>query len=112
MTKSATKEGTTRYAQKFAGRAATAIFERAHRLVLSSVGLAHTSGSRTQRLTRDIQRRRFRRGGKRHQRFRLLPSITDFSTASEASAPRSRSLQQEFRARGDRSFAPGRISDA
>src|SRR5437879_6199274 len=39
MTKSATKEGTTRYAQKFAGRAATGHFREAHRLVLSSVGI-------------------------------------------------------------------------
>jgi len=39
MTKSATKEGTTCYAQKFAGRAATGHFREAHRLVLSSVGI-------------------------------------------------------------------------
>src|SRR5258707_8386980 len=39
MTKSATKEGTTRYAQKFAGRAAAGHFREAHRLVLSSVGI-------------------------------------------------------------------------
>src|SRR6266478_5250413 len=39
MSKSATKEGTTRYAQKFAGRAATGHFREAHRLVLSSVGI-------------------------------------------------------------------------
>ena len=39
MTKSATKEGTTRYTQKFAGRAATGHFREAHRLVLSSVGI-------------------------------------------------------------------------
>src|SRR5260370_33614912 len=39
MTKSATKEGTTRYAQKCAGRAATGHFREAHRLVLSSVGI-------------------------------------------------------------------------
>src|SRR2546428_5685534 len=39
MTKSATKEGTTRYAQKFAGRAAEGHFREAHRLVLSSLGM-------------------------------------------------------------------------
>ena len=39
MTKSATKEGTTRYAQKFTGRAAAGHFREAHRLVLSSVGI-------------------------------------------------------------------------
>jgi len=39
MTKSASKEGTTRYAQKFAGRAAQGHFREAHRLVLSSLGI-------------------------------------------------------------------------
>ena len=39
MTKSATKDGTTRYAQKFAGRAANGHFREAHRLVLSSIGI-------------------------------------------------------------------------
>src|SRR5438552_8866301 len=39
MSKSATKEGTTRYAQKFAGRAAEGHFRETHRLVLSSVGI-------------------------------------------------------------------------
>jgi len=39
MTKSATKEGTTRYAQKFAGRAAQGHFRETQRLVLSSVGI-------------------------------------------------------------------------
>jgi aryl-alcohol dehydrogenase-like predicted oxidoreductase len=39
MSKSATKEGTTRYAQKFAGRAAEGHFRETHRLVLSSIGL-------------------------------------------------------------------------
>ena len=39
MTKSATKEGTTRYAQKFAGRAAEGHFREAHRLVMSSIGM-------------------------------------------------------------------------
>jgi aryl-alcohol dehydrogenase-like predicted oxidoreductase len=38
MTKSATKEGTTRYAQKFAGRAA-GHFRDAQRLLLSSIGI-------------------------------------------------------------------------
>jgi aryl-alcohol dehydrogenase-like predicted oxidoreductase len=39
MTKSATKDGTTHYAQKFAGRAAKGHFREAHRLVLSSIGI-------------------------------------------------------------------------
>jgi aryl-alcohol dehydrogenase-like predicted oxidoreductase len=39
MTKSATKVGTTHYAQKFAGRAAKGHFREAHRLVLSSIGI-------------------------------------------------------------------------
>jgi aryl-alcohol dehydrogenase-like predicted oxidoreductase len=39
MTVSATKEGTTRYAAKFKGRAANGHFRDAHRLVLSSVGM-------------------------------------------------------------------------
>jgi aryl-alcohol dehydrogenase-like predicted oxidoreductase len=39
MSKSATKEGTTRYAQKFAGRAAEGHFRETHRLVLSSIGI-------------------------------------------------------------------------
>jgi len=39
MTKSATKEGTTRYAQKFAGRAANGHFRETQRLFLSSIGI-------------------------------------------------------------------------
>src|SRR5207244_5215813 len=39
MSKAATKEGTTRYPQKFAGRAAESHFREAHRLVLSSRGI-------------------------------------------------------------------------
>ncbi len=39
MSKSATKEGTTRYAQKFAGRAAAGHFRETQRLVLSSLGI-------------------------------------------------------------------------
>lgn len=39
MSISATKEATTRYAQKFAGRAAEGHFREAHRLVLSSIGI-------------------------------------------------------------------------
>src|SRR3989442_14856348 len=46
MTKSATKEGTTRYAQKFAGRAAEGHFREAHRLVLSSLGIGTYLGQR------------------------------------------------------------------
>jgi len=39
MSKSATKEGTTRYAQKFAGRAAAGHFRETQRLALSSLGM-------------------------------------------------------------------------
>jgi len=39
MSRSATKEGTTRYAQRFAGRAAQGHFRETQRLVLSSLGL-------------------------------------------------------------------------
>ncbi len=39
MTRSATKEGTTRYGQKFAGRASEGHFRQVQRLVLSSVGI-------------------------------------------------------------------------
>src|SRR5713226_1894284 len=39
MSKSATKEGTTRYAQKFAGRAAEGHFRDTQRLLLSSLGI-------------------------------------------------------------------------
>ena len=39
MTKSATKDGTTRYAAKFAGLAAVGHFREAHGLTLSSIGL-------------------------------------------------------------------------
>ncbi|PYT68958.1 MAG: aldo/keto reductase [Acidobacteria bacterium] len=39
MTQSATKEGTTRYAQRFTGRAADGHFRDAQRMVLSSLGI-------------------------------------------------------------------------
>jgi aryl-alcohol dehydrogenase-like predicted oxidoreductase len=39
MTKCATKEGTTRYAKRFAGRAAEGHFRETQRLVLSSIGI-------------------------------------------------------------------------
>jgi aryl-alcohol dehydrogenase-like predicted oxidoreductase len=39
MSKSASKEGTTRYAQRFAGRAAVGHFRETQRLVLSSIGI-------------------------------------------------------------------------
>ncbi len=39
MSRSATKEGTTRYAQKFAGRAAEGYFRESQRLMLSSLGI-------------------------------------------------------------------------
>ncbi len=39
MSKSATKEGTTRYRQKFAGRAAEGHFRETQRLMLSSIGI-------------------------------------------------------------------------
>ena len=39
MTKSATKEGTTHYSKKFAGRASEGHFRDSHRLLLSSIGI-------------------------------------------------------------------------
>jgi aryl-alcohol dehydrogenase-like predicted oxidoreductase len=39
MTKSATKEGTTRYTQRFAGRASDGHFRESQRLLLSSIGI-------------------------------------------------------------------------
>ena len=39
MTKSATKEGTTRYAQRFAGHASEGHFRESQRLLLSSIGI-------------------------------------------------------------------------
>src|SRR2546430_11543416 len=39
MSKAATKEGTTRYAQKFRGRAAEGHFRETQRLALSSIGI-------------------------------------------------------------------------
>ena len=39
MTKSATKEATKRYAQKFSGQAADGHFREAHRMILSSLGM-------------------------------------------------------------------------
>jgi len=39
MIKSATKEGTTRYSKKFAGRASEGHFRDSHRLLLSSIGI-------------------------------------------------------------------------
>src|SRR2546421_2901696 len=39
MSKSATKEGTTRYAQKFAGRAADGHFRETQRMMLASIGI-------------------------------------------------------------------------
>ena len=39
MTKSATKEGTTRFAERFAGRASEGHFRESQRLVLSSIGI-------------------------------------------------------------------------
>jgi aryl-alcohol dehydrogenase-like predicted oxidoreductase len=39
MSRSATKEGTTRYAQRFAGSAATGHFRDAQRMILSSLGI-------------------------------------------------------------------------
>src|SRR5258707_732304 len=39
MTKSATKEGTTRYAQRFAGRASEGHFRESQRLMLTSIGI-------------------------------------------------------------------------
>src|SRR5437773_5311365 len=44
MTKSATKEGTTRYAEKFRGRAAKVHFREMQRLALSSLGIGSYLG--------------------------------------------------------------------
>ncbi len=49
MTKSATKEGTTRYAQRFAGRAADGHFRETQRMVLSSLGLGTYLGQPDER---------------------------------------------------------------
>jgi len=49
MSKSATKEGTTRYAQKFAGRAAGGHFRETQRLALSSIGLGTYLGQPDQK---------------------------------------------------------------
>jgi len=45
MSKSATKEGTTRYAQKFAGRAAEGHFRETQRLLLSPSESARISAA-------------------------------------------------------------------
>src|SRR6266849_2031073 len=44
MTKSATKEGTTRYAQRFAWRASEGHFRESQRLLLSSIGIGTYRG--------------------------------------------------------------------
>jgi aryl-alcohol dehydrogenase-like predicted oxidoreductase len=49
MTKSATKEGTTRYARRFAGRAANGHFRDAQRMVLSSLGIGTYLGQPDQK---------------------------------------------------------------
>jgi aryl-alcohol dehydrogenase-like predicted oxidoreductase len=49
MRKSATKEGTTRYAQKFAGRTAEGHFRETQRLALSSIGLGTYLGQPDQK---------------------------------------------------------------
>src|SRR5260370_4523511 len=49
MSKSATKEGTTRYAQKFAGRAAEGHFRETQRLVVSSLGFGTYLGQPDER---------------------------------------------------------------
>jgi aryl-alcohol dehydrogenase-like predicted oxidoreductase len=49
MRKSATKEGTTRYAQRFSGRAAEGHFRETQRLTLSSIGLGTYLGQPDQK---------------------------------------------------------------
>jgi len=49
MTKSATKEGTTRYAQRFTGRAANGHFREMQRMVLSSLGIGTYLGQPDER---------------------------------------------------------------
>src|SRR5690349_20193153 len=49
MTKSATKEGTTRYAQRFTGCAANSHFREAQRMVLSSLGIGTYLGQPDER---------------------------------------------------------------
>jgi aryl-alcohol dehydrogenase-like predicted oxidoreductase len=49
MTKSATKEGTTRYAQRFAARAADGHFRETQRMVLSSLGMGTYLGQPDER---------------------------------------------------------------
>ena len=49
MTRSATKEGTNRYAQKFSGSAAAGHFREAQRLVLSSLGIGTYLGQPSQK---------------------------------------------------------------
>src|SRR5215813_9735900 len=49
MTKSATKEGTTQYAQRFAGRASDGHFRETQRMVLSSLGIGTYLGQPDER---------------------------------------------------------------
>jgi aryl-alcohol dehydrogenase-like predicted oxidoreductase len=49
MTKSASKEGTARYAQRFAGRAADGHFRDAHRMFVSSLGIGTYLGQPDER---------------------------------------------------------------
>ena len=57
MTKSATKEATTRYAQKFAGRAAEGHFRETQRLVLSSLGIGTYLGQPDSKTDKAIPQR-------------------------------------------------------
>src|SRR5207249_10690679 len=53
MSKSATKEGTTRYAQKFLGRAAKGHFREMQRLTLSSLGIGTYLGEPDAKIDED-----------------------------------------------------------
>jgi aryl-alcohol dehydrogenase-like predicted oxidoreductase len=53
MSRSATKEGTTRYAQRFAGRAAAGHFRDAQRMVLSSLGIGTYLGQPNEKTDKD-----------------------------------------------------------
>ena len=61
MTKSASKEGTTRYAQKFAGRAAAGHFREVQRLLLSSIGIGTYLGQPDAKTDEGYTRRPSRR---------------------------------------------------
>src|SRR5213595_3570750 len=66
ISKSATKEGTKRYAEKFRGRAAQGHFREMQRLALSSLGIGTYLGEPDEKTDEGYAGSR-RGGGKRHQ---------------------------------------------